>query len=578
MAGNPWHDERGRFTSKDGALESYDNAVQAAQNNGDTVEAERLAAERDEMIATNDPESARGQEILSKQYGFTKSSQKVEEPSASYDSQRVAKAFRNTEMGDTISVQPDILDQVSVNHTGTHISDESLTFYPGEDLEVEDSEWQVMTGFGSSDPDGIGIMHPSEQIDGGPADYMAKNPGKYVTLPVDDEDGEPVGWALLRKKEDLDETVVDGEGTVTVRAEGRDYVVESFDADGETLSSEIVSSREAAQSYKETFVSDLEANAEVGDMSAERHAAANGNPYTFSSVEREAENLYDNDADIVSVRDFAVQSTAHSDNVVAVQTYQEGSVRNIKVYKNREDFEANHAPSSHASAGTTEVFSGGRQEGVPAPERNVDPTQRDLSKAQQMLAKGIDDEEVREQAAIDAEKESGGLYNRVEPLGDEKFDIQSSTYRWVEINEMLHKQDIRGITKTSDQPALHADGVAYTPHRVTLTNKEGQEVTYPYALGSGHRKRTPSKHEIIESAVNDTRDWEDHGDDYDSFAEELGEKNLDSLREEGYSPGDEEWRSYEAKKRKFENIGRYNEAFKSFFGDDEWEQIKYSDG
>lgn len=80
MAGNPWHDEKGRFTSQNAATDSYDNAVQAAEDNGDTAEAERLASERDEMIMKNDPESERGQRLLVQKYGATGGMKKSASP------------------------------------------------------------------------------------------------------------------------------------------------------------------------------------------------------------------------------------------------------------------------------------------------------------------------------------------------------------------------------------------------------------------------------------------------------------------------------------------------------------------
>jgi hypothetical protein len=71
-------------------------------------------------------------------------------------------------------------------------------------LEFHDDDWSLVDGFsgqyGYSGP----IMHVSEYLGGGMADYVLETPGIYVVVVVDDilddESDEPVGWALLYRE------------------------------------------------------------------------------------------------------------------------------------------------------------------------------------------------------------------------------------------------------------------------------------------------------------------------------------------------------------------------------------------
>lgn len=142
-----------------------------------------------------------------------------------------------------------------------HPAEESVMLGDDGEPELESSGWTVMTGFSNADKS-TGLMHPSEQIDGGPAEYMAQNPGTYQAVVVDaeDEDGDidAVGWALLRKDEDVaSESVGDG-GNVHIRAEGRSYIVEAFGRDGEPAGSEPFEDLEQAKEQYEAYRVQLE--------------------------------------------------------------------------------------------------------------------------------------------------------------------------------------------------------------------------------------------------------------------------------------------------------------------------------
>ena len=59
------------------------------------------------------------------------------------------------------------------------------------------SPWVPVTGKSGQDRYRGPLFHPSEFIGEGLMRWMHENPGQYVTVPVDDVDGEPAGWLLL---------------------------------------------------------------------------------------------------------------------------------------------------------------------------------------------------------------------------------------------------------------------------------------------------------------------------------------------------------------------------------------------
>lgn len=73
---------------------------------------------------------------------------------------------------------------------------------------ILDKDWTLLTGHTGQYGYNGAVMHPSEYIGGGLADYILDNPGLYVSLIVElsfDEDEEVaeqdtlVGWAIARK-------------------------------------------------------------------------------------------------------------------------------------------------------------------------------------------------------------------------------------------------------------------------------------------------------------------------------------------------------------------------------------------
>lgn len=86
---------------------------------------------------------------------------------------------------------------IRVHGDGTVTKERDIHAPDLHDGELESDEWTLLDGFseqyGYSGP----IMHASEFIGGGLADYILATPGVYVALvdyPLDDS--EPEGWAV----------------------------------------------------------------------------------------------------------------------------------------------------------------------------------------------------------------------------------------------------------------------------------------------------------------------------------------------------------------------------------------------
>ncbi len=65
--------------------------------------------------------------------------------------------------------------------------------------------WHALNGYSGQDRYAGPIMHPSEYIGGRMADDILSTPGTYVAVVVtdlDDDEGEPYGWAVLRYEDD----------------------------------------------------------------------------------------------------------------------------------------------------------------------------------------------------------------------------------------------------------------------------------------------------------------------------------------------------------------------------------------
>lgn len=74
------------------------------------------------------------------------------------------------------------------------------------DGQLDSSDWILLNGFSGQYCYGGPIMHPSEYIGGGIADYIVSNPGIYVSLVsyCDSDDGDDLdvdGWAIAYRKE-----------------------------------------------------------------------------------------------------------------------------------------------------------------------------------------------------------------------------------------------------------------------------------------------------------------------------------------------------------------------------------------
>jgi hypothetical protein len=71
--------------------------------------------------------------------------------------------------------------------------------------EIDGTGWAPVSGFSGQYGYRGPVMHASEQLGGGMADWVIENPGTYVVVAVEclseeggDEDLEPAGWMLLR--------------------------------------------------------------------------------------------------------------------------------------------------------------------------------------------------------------------------------------------------------------------------------------------------------------------------------------------------------------------------------------------
>lgn len=76
---------------------------------------------------------------------------------------------------------------------------------PGVELEIH-GDWEALTDFSGQDRYHGPVMHSSEFVGGGLADYILTHPGTYVTcvvtvLPEDNDgiEGDVAGWVVLRQ-------------------------------------------------------------------------------------------------------------------------------------------------------------------------------------------------------------------------------------------------------------------------------------------------------------------------------------------------------------------------------------------
>lgn len=73
-----------------------------------------------------------------------------------------------------------------------------------DDVQIDGSSWEALTGWTGQYGYSGAVMHASEQFEGGIRDHVLSTPGTYVLVVVnvlpdeDDEDPEPAGWAVLR--------------------------------------------------------------------------------------------------------------------------------------------------------------------------------------------------------------------------------------------------------------------------------------------------------------------------------------------------------------------------------------------
>lgn len=127
------------------------------------------------------------------------------------------KARRKNVTRDTLSDEMDFDHVVVVNPDGTlsefpsGVSAPESVWDNETGLQMDDDRWEAVSGgytgqYGYNGP----VMHPSEQLSGRLAQDILDRPGMYVTVVVmqdtefleDDYAAEPVGWAVLRLKDD----------------------------------------------------------------------------------------------------------------------------------------------------------------------------------------------------------------------------------------------------------------------------------------------------------------------------------------------------------------------------------------
>lgn len=131
---------------------------------------------------------------------------------------------------------------------------------------------------------------------------------------------------------------------------------------------------------------------------------------------------------------------------------------------------------------------------------------------------------------------------------------------------MVHEQGITGYSRIgAEETQSHGFGSSrFTPHRVTLKNEAGDEVTFPHFRGAAYGDEPPTAAETIGSVVDDARSIEEY-QTLDEFAENVG----------GVDPVDkfEDPDSWAEVKRDYQNIYENSEKLKSFVGDEAYEKL-----
>lgn len=118
----------------------------------------------------------------------------------------LAEQINAIEFDHPFTLHPDgtITDPTGVHAPSAYHNDET-------DVEISDVGWRALTGMTGQDRYHGAVMHPSEFIGRGIAEYLlelaADEPQTFVVTAVecwpseDDPEPEPAGWAILQKEQ-----------------------------------------------------------------------------------------------------------------------------------------------------------------------------------------------------------------------------------------------------------------------------------------------------------------------------------------------------------------------------------------
>lgn len=134
---------------------------------------------------------------------------------------------------------------------------------------------------------------------------------------------------------------------------------------------------------------------------------------------------------------------------------------------------------------------------------------------------------------------------------------------------VVAEQGITGYSRIGEPIAQehHFGTTHFTPHRVTLTNSEGDELTLPHQRGSAYGDEPPTASQALGAVIDDSRLAEIY-DNVDDFSREMGFDPVDHIDDP------EKW---EQMKRDYQNIQDDAESLRNFIGDESYEKLMWGE-